>query len=83
MEQLVHAPELLNLRSIATATEHTSHSYWTLHPRVRAQQQGKPLQLDSNPCFPQLENSPCSNKDPVQQKANKIPNRENHRTPKT
>ena len=44
-----------------------------VHPRDRALQQEKPLQLEasapqleSSPCLPQLEKTPCSNGDPAQ-----------------
>ena len=54
--------------SCATRTE--AHG-----PRAYAPQQEKPpqreahtLQLESSPCLPQLEESPCSNKDPAQPK---------------
>ena len=70
----------------AWALEPGSHNYRacvpqllkSLHPRVRALQQGKPpqweawAQLESRSCLLQLEKSPCSSKHPMQPQINKL-----------
>ena len=59
----------------ACALEPGNRNYWAHllqllkpeHPRACAPQQEKPVhQLESSPCLPQLEKSPCSNRDSAQ-----------------
>ena len=63
-------PQLLRLCSGAREPKHTesTHPGARAPPREELGQEGHARYLDSSPCSPQLEKSPCSNQDPAQPK---------------